>query len=220
MPAEPLFVPRFAAEPPQDAVPSGRWAHKLREEFYGACLAIEGTDAEIGEPGDLTFYPDRTYLGRTYVPISAPTTTGLELYGYVSYVAPEGEDPGDFHNTADYTPETASAHPEWAIDLCDEVIGGWRGDGGEVVAITLVWGRPMVDAAALATAQLGDVVVDRCAIEDGRFTLVAPDDYHGQTLDIRLFGAADDELACESLYDDDSDDDSDAGAGASEDGGG
>ena len=60
---------------------------------------------------DLTFYPDRTYLGRTYVPITAPTSTGLELYGYVSYVAPDGEDPDDFHNTADYTPETARRAP-------------------------------------------------------------------------------------------------------------
>ena len=68
----------------------------------------------------------------------------------------------------------------------------------------------MVDGAALATAQLGDVVVDQSVIEDGRFTLVAPDDYRGHTLDIRLFGAADDELACESLYDDEDDSGSDS----------
>jgi hypothetical protein len=206
MPAESLFVPRFAAEPPQNAVPSGLGPQAAR----GVLRRVPGDQgrSRARDPGDLTFYPDRTYLGRTYVPITAPTEPGLTVR--LCLRRPDGEDPAT-STTRPTTPETASAHPEWAIDLCDEVIGGWRGDGGDVVAITLVWGRPMVDGAALATAQLGDVVVDQSVIEDGRFTLVAPDDYRGQTLDIRLFGAADDELACESLYDDEDDSDSERG---------
>lgn len=210
MPPESLFVPRFAAEPPQDTTPTGRWAHRLREEFFAACLAIDGDPPsggqggpEIGEPGDVTFYPDRTYLGRTYVPATAPTSTELELFGYVSFIAPEQGDPEDFHSTADFTAETAQANPDWSIDVCEEVIGGWRGEHDNVAAITLVWGTPMVQGATIATAELGGVVVDQCHLMAGRFTLVAPDDYRGEMLDIKLFDDDGRELASESLYDED-----------------
>jgi hypothetical protein len=40
-------------------------------------------------------------------------------------------------------------------------------------------------------------------LRDGRFTLLAPDDYRGDLLDIKLFNEGGDELARESLYDDD-----------------
>jgi hypothetical protein len=203
MAPETLIVPRFAAEPPQDGPPAGRWAQRLREEFFAACLALQDEGEEIGEPGDVVFYPDRTYLGRTYVPATAPTSTELELFGYISFVVPENEDPQDFHTSADYTPETAAAHPEWKIDVCDEVIGGWRGEHDNVAAITLVWGRPMIDGATVATAQLGDATVDQCHIEGAAFTLVAPDDYRGDTLEIRLYDDDGGELARESLYDED-----------------
>ncbi len=210
MPPESLIVPRFAAEPPQDTEPTGRWAHKLREEFFAACLAIENEGTVIGEPGDVVFYPDRTYLGRTYVPASAPTSNELELYGYISFIAPEHGDPEDFHCVADFTAETAAANPDWSIDLCDDVIGGWRGENESVAAINLVWGTPMVDGASIATAELGDVVVDQCHVANGRFSLVAPDDYRGATLEIKLFDDDGLELAAESLYEDDGEDDEDA----------
>jgi hypothetical protein len=207
MPPESLFVPRFAAEPPQDTVPTGRWAHKLREEFFAACLAIEAEASYIGEPGDVTFYPDRTYLGRTYVPATAPTSTDLQLYGYISFVAtPDGE-PEDFYCAADVTAETAAANPDWAIDLCEDVIGGWRGEHDNVAAMTLVWGTPMIDGATIATAELGAVVVDQCHLAEGRFTLIAPDDYRGELLGIKLFDDDGRELASESLYDEDEDSD-------------
>ena len=41
MPPEDRFVPRFAAEPPQDLLPYGRWAQTLTEEFLAACLRID-----------------------------------------------------------------------------------------------------------------------------------------------------------------------------------
>ena len=41
----------------------------------------------------MTWYPDRTYGGRTYVPGTAPTDNGLELFGYVSFVP--GADRGE-----------------------------------------------------------------------------------------------------------------------------
>ena len=53
----------------------------------------------------------------------------------------------------------------------------------------------------MATAELAGLVVDHCELRDGRFTLLAPDDYRGDLLDIRLFNERGEELARESLYD-------------------
>ena len=127
MPPEDRFVPRFAAEPPQDLLPYGRWAQTLTEEFLAACLRIDSEGEELGEPGDVNWYPDRTWHGRTFVPGTALTSEGYELFGYVSF-APggDGAEPDEFHAVADYTAETAEANPDWQIDLCDEVVGTWR----------------------------------------------------------------------------------------------
>ena len=147
MPPEPRFVPRFAAEPPQEHLPYGRWAERLQEEFLAACLRIDTEESgAIGEVDDIAWFPDRTWHGRTYVPGSAPTSTGLELFGYVSFVRGTAEDgePTAFDARADATAETAALNPDWAIDLCDEEIGAWRGEGGNVATMTLVWGRPLV----------------------------------------------------------------------------
>ena len=93
MPPEERFVPRFAAEPPQDLLPYGRWAQTLTEEFLGACLRIDSEGEDLGEPGEVSWYPDRTWHGRTFVPATALTTAGYELYGYVSYLpGGDGED--------------------------------------------------------------------------------------------------------------------------------
>ena len=198
MPPEDRFVIRFAAEPPQEPLPYGRWADTLRAELLAAALALGD---EIGEPGDIVWFPDRTYGGRTYVPATARTSTGLELFGYVSYAV--DDEPGAFTAVADVTEEVAEAHPEWKIDLCDEVIGSWRGENGKVAQMTLVWGVPLVDGASVATAELARLAVDQCELLENRFTLVAPDDYRGDTLDVRLWNARGDELAVESLYEDD-----------------
>jgi hypothetical protein len=197
------LVCRFAAEPPQEPLPYGRWADRLRHEFLGACLRVEpDAGTEIGEPaGDIVWYPDRTWDGRTYVPATARTTTGLELFGFVSFTpAGDGQEADHFRATADYTDEIAEEHPEWRLDLNDEVLGGWRGEQGNVAAMTLVWGRPLVDSGAHVTAELADLVVDQCTLVESRFTLIAPDDYRGDTLDVKLWDGKGAELAAESLY--------------------
>jgi hypothetical protein len=200
------FVPRFAAEPPQDLLPYGRWAITLREEFLAACLRIDTEGEELGEPGTVVWFPDRTFADRTYVPATARTTEGFELFGYVSFVpAQEGEEPRDFVATADFTSQTADANPDWQLDLCDEVIGGWRGEEGRRATITLVWGVPLVPGGAIATAELADLAVDQCVLVEDRFTLIGPDDYRGDFLDIKLFDSNGGELARESLYEDDDD---------------
>ena len=198
MPPQARQIPTFPAEPPQEPLPYGRWAETLRAELLAAALKL-GDD--IGEPGDIVWFPDRTYAGRTYVPATARTSTGLELFGYVSYGV--SDEPGEFSAVADVTEQVAEAHPEWRIDLCDEVIGAWRGEQGGVAQMTLVWGVPLVDGAGVATAELARLVVDQCELIENRFTLLAPDDYRGDTLDVRVWDGRGNALAVESLYEED-----------------
>lgn len=201
------FVVRFAAEPPQEPLPYGRWADTLRRHFLAAVAEIDADGEELGQPGEIAWFPDRTYGGRTYVPATARTDAGYELFGYVSFA--EGTDgaPDDFAAHADFTSETADENPDWQIDLNEEVVGQWRGEDGKRADMTLVWGVPLVQNTAVATAELADLVVDQCTLIDGRFTLVAPDAYRGDYLDVKLFSGPGAELARESLYVDEDEDD-------------
>jgi len=197
MPPTGEIVPRYVAEPPQGPAPHGRFADRLRAEFLDAVQTLDG----VGEPGVLSFFPDRSWHGYTYVPVTAAAADGQEVFGYVMYSVPvDGADPTDYAAYADYTDETAEAHPEWKLDLSDEVIGGWRGLGGGVASMTLVWGRALVSGGSVATAELGELTVDECPLSGDSFTLLAPDDLDGKLLEVRLYGPAGDELARESLY--------------------
>jgi hypothetical protein len=69
-----------------------------------------------------------------------------------------------------------------------------------VASITLVWGHPLVSGGRIVTAELADLTVDQCELVEERFTLIAPDDYRHDLLEIKLFGAKGHELARESLY--------------------
>jgi hypothetical protein len=197
MPPTGQIVPRFVAEPPQGPTPHGRFADRLRAEFLDAAQQLEGID----EPGVLSFFPDRSWHGYTYVPVTAATASGLEVYGYVMYSVPaDGGEPTDYAAYADFTDETAERNPDWQLDLCDEVIGGWRGSGGEVASMTLIWGRAMLGGGSVATAELGELTLDECELRDDRFTLLAADDFAGELLEVRLYDPAGGELARESLY--------------------
>lgn len=201
MPPEERFVARFAAEPPQEELPYGRWAERLEQELTAAIERLDLDGVELGERGEVVWYPDRTWHGRTYVPATVPTGGGYELFGYIRYLpAPEGGEPGDFYAFVDFTEETAARNPDWKLDLCDEVIGSWRGEGGAAAAMTLVWGHPLVSGGRVATAELANLTVDQCVLASERFTLIAPDDYRHDLLEIKLFGGKGQELARESLY--------------------
>jgi hypothetical protein len=202
MPPERRFLPRFAAEPPQEGLPYGRWAERLEGELRRACLALAEAPEDLGEPGEIVWYPDRSWHGRTYIPASTTSSGGYELFGYVRFVSPEddGGEPGELTAYADFTEETAAANPQWTLDLCEEVIGRWRGHAGALAAMTLVWGRPLVPGGALATAELSDLAVDQCELIEDRFTLIAPDDYRHDLLEIKLWSSKGKQLACESLY--------------------
>lgn len=188
---------RFAAEPPQGGLPP---EETLKAEFLAACLRIEtdADDPELGEAGEIHWFPDRTWSGRTYVPATARTSTGLELFGYVSFSP--GDEPSELYAFADYTPDVADDHPEWRMDISQEVIGSWRGENGDVAAMTLIWGVPFERRGRMVSALLGETAVDEATLEGDRFTLLAPDDYAGEYLEIVLQDTAGNELLRESLY--------------------
>jgi hypothetical protein len=215
MPPEERFVPRFAAEPPQEETPHGRWEARLRQELLAGLAELTQGAADVGEPDEVLWYPDRSWHGRTYVPATCPTAGGYELFGYVRFLgASDGGEPSDFSAHLDYTDETAERNPDWQLDLCDEVIGSWRGQVDSAAAMTLVWGHPLIAGGRIVTAELAGLVVDQCELVNERFTLIAPDDYRHDLLEIALFDARGRELARESLYtaeEDGSDDDEDSG---------
>jgi hypothetical protein len=204
MPPTDRFVISFAAEPPQEGLPYGRWAETLKGQFLAAVRELDTEGEEIGQPGEISWFPDRTYWGRTYIPAVARTTEGYELFGYVSFT--EGsEGPTDFASSVDFTGELAEANPDWKLDLNDEVIGSWRGELGNTADITLVWGVPQIPGGVQVTAELANLAVDQCEVVEQRFTLIAPDNYRSDFLEIKLWGKSGDELARESLYVDEQD---------------
>jgi len=207
MPPTDRFVITFAAEPPQEGLPYGRWADTLREHFLAAVQALDTEGEDIGEPGDIAWFPDRAFSGRTYIPAVARTTGGYELFGYVSFGEGEGG-PSDFIASVDFTSETAESNPDWKLDLNDDVIGTWRGEQGKTADMTLVWGVPMIPGGSIVTAELANLAVDQCELVDERFTLIAPDNYRSDFVDVKLWDRRGHELAVESLYvEDDGDDD-------------
>jgi hypothetical protein len=192
---------RFAAEPPQGGLPP---EETLQAEFLAACLRVETEedDPELGTAGEIRWFPDRSWAGRTYVPATARTDTGLELFGYVSFSPSDDDGATDLYAWADYTADVAEDHPEWRMDISQEVIGGWRGERGMVAAMTLIWGVPFERRGRVVTAELGPDTVDEAEIVGDGFTLLAPDAYDDEYLDVVLKDGAGNELVRESLYED------------------
>ncbi len=200
-------IPRFISDDSQEGLPYGRWADVLRGELAKAVDPLAG-EAGAGLPEEITWYPERGWGGRVYVPATA-TTTGekpVEWFGYVSFVRAEGEgEPADFKSAADFTDVLAADNPDWRIDLNEEVVGKWRGESDRHADVTLVWGRPLVRGAFAATAELGGGVVDQARVVEERFSLLAVDAVKGFGddfyLELRVWNKRGQELAVESLYD-------------------
>jgi hypothetical protein len=211
MPPTDRFVISFAAEPPQEPLPYGRWADTLAGHFRSKVRELDTEGEDLGDiDTEISWFPDRTYGGRTYIPAVARTAGGYELFGFVSFH--EGtQGPSDFDARVDFTAELAESNPDWKLDLNDEVIGAWRGEEGKSGEMTLVWGVPLIPGGAIVTAELANLAVDQSQLVEDRFTLIAPDNYRGDFLEIKLWGKNGDELAVESLYveDDEEGDDED-----------
>ena len=206
MPPVPRPIPRFIADASVEGLPYGRWAQQLREAFAKAC---EPHVAEAGgPPGELTWFPERGWGGRVYAPAIAAVDGAArtsEYFGYVSFVRGEDGSPSDLKAVADFTDVVVEDNPDWEIDLNEEVIGTWRGEGERRADVTLVWGTPMVRGSQAATAELDGDTVDQAPVSDERFTLIAldavkgfPDDLY---MELALWTNKGAELARESLYD-------------------
>jgi hypothetical protein len=204
---DPRPIPRFIADSTQEGIPHGRFAERLTAEFRSACEGLGDLPDRTEIPAEAEWFPERAWGGRVWVPCTARAEGPegmLELYGHVSYVQPEGGEPGDFRAVVDFTDVLAEDNPDWRIDINDEVIGRWRGENGRAGAVTLVWGRPLVRGAVAATAELEATTVDQEAISNERFTLIAVDALEGYGddlfLEVTLWSARAQPLASESLY--------------------
>ena len=210
--------PRFIADAPREKLPQGRFAERLAAEFATACQALADEAGAHLDPETVRWFPERSWGGRVYVPVTAggtdaaageDATAPVEYFGHVSFARrDEDDEPSDLRAVADFTDVTADDNPDWRIDLNDDVIGAWHADGGRGGDVTLVWGLPLVRGAVAATAELDEEVVDQAAVSDGRFTLVAVDAVHGfgddHYLEIHLWDRRVSRLARESLYDEES----------------
>jgi hypothetical protein len=177
----------------------------LEELFKAACRDVE-SEEDLGHVGPITWFPDRTYGIRTFVPARAATEAGPELFGFVSFTRQQPKsEPSDFFARADYASETAAENPGWKLDLNDEVIAPWRGPEGSSGDLTIVWGTPLVPGAAAATAELDNETLDQCELDQqDRFTLVALDAATGfgddLFVEIKLWNKHGEMLASETLY--------------------
>jgi hypothetical protein len=204
----PRPIPRFIADSTQEGIPHGRFAESLAAPFRSACDGLGDLPDGVSADGELEWFPERAWGGRVWVPCSTRAEGpegAIELFGHVSYVQPEQGDPGDFQAKADFTNVLAEDNEDWKIDLNDDVIGRWRGENGRAGAVALVWGRPILQGAVAATAELDLETVDQEAISNSRFTLIALDALEGYGdeifMQIKLWSNRAKELASESLYD-------------------
>jgi hypothetical protein len=58
----------------------------------------------------------------------------------------------------------------------------------------------MIAGGVVVTAELANLAVDQCQLVEERFTMIAPDNYRGDFLEVKLWGRRGEELARESLY--------------------
>lgn len=200
--------PRFIADTPQDARPYGDWEQRIGAAFATACGELAEQAGAPLDPETLRFYPDRTWGGTTFVPITGRASGESRLpeyFGYVSFRRDADGEPGKLEAEADYTDVVVDDNDDWEIDLNDSVVGEWKADGGRGGEVTLIWGTPLVRGAIAASAELEDgEVLDQTAVNDGRFTLIAVDAVHGfgddLFLEVRLWDRRLRRVAAESLY--------------------
>ncbi len=219
MPPLPRPFPRFIADYPHDGKPYGRWEERLAGELAKVCEPLREDAGAPLDPETLRWFPERTWGGRVFVPVTGSGVEGeeaddgeedagggpVEYFGWVSFERPDDGEPGELRAKADFTDVTADANPEWKIDLSDDVIGAWRADEERGGDITLIWGLPMVRGAVAATAELDEEVIDQAAVQEGRFTLIAVDAVRGfgdeLYVEIKLWDRTLRQIAAESLYD-------------------
>ena len=210
MPPVERFVCRFAAEPPQEALPHGAWAQTLQAEFLAACLRIDAEGEELGEAGELRWFPDRTWNGRTYVPVDGahddrPRAVRLRLLRPATRTDGRAE-PSDFDSTRRLHRRDRRAQPGLAASTsarrCRQLARRGRPQRRHDARLGRAADRraraspPPSSPASRSTSARSPT---------DRFTLIAPDDYRSDFLDVKLWDGDGRELASESLYVEDDD---------------
>src|SRR5436305_13689985 len=120
MPPTDRFVISFAASPPQEPLPYGRWADTLKSHFLSACEQLDTEGEEIGEPGEIDWFPDRSYAGRTYISAVERTSVGYEVFGFVSFTE-GGGGPAGFKERACFSSDVAESEPVCNLDRTADV---------------------------------------------------------------------------------------------------
>ena len=168
MPPEERFVPRFAAEPPQEELPYGRWAGAAARGVPRgrAARSTRRARSSASRARSLWYPGPHAGTGARYVPATSLDRERLRAVRLRALRARAGEDgePSDFSAHVDFTEETAERNPDWQLDLCDEVIGAGAGSSAQSAAMTLVWGRPLVSGGRIVTAELAELAVDQCEL--------------------------------------------------------
>jgi len=198
MPPTGEIVPRYVAEPPQ-VDPARSLRRPLAREFLDAVQRLDGS----ANPASCPSSPDRsgTAIHTCRSPAaSADGSRGLRVRDVLGFppTAPSRPTSLPTRTTHDETPIPT---PIGKIDLCDEVIGGWRGVTRRQRLDDLVWGRPRRAAASRRRARRAHRRRVR-AVRGPLHACSAPERLRRQLLEIALTTAGS-ELARESLYEDD-----------------
>ena len=70
MPIDNRPFPRFVADASRHGIPHGRFAERLATAFRAACEEIEDLPEGTRVPDELTWFPERSWSGRVWVPVS------------------------------------------------------------------------------------------------------------------------------------------------------
>ena len=193
--------PRNVAEPPHEPTPHGRWADRLRAEFLAAAQDLATTSASPASWPSIRTAPG-TATPTSRSPRRPRPTPALRLRALRR--RDRRARPGRLHRLRRlHRGDRRSATRTGSSTSATRSSAAGTGRASARASMTLVWGRALVTGGAVATAELGETTVDQCALAGDRFTLLAPDDYAGALLEVRLYTQAGEEIARESLYDDD-----------------
>ena len=186
----PPATPSRATSPSRrrSPTPHGRWADRLRAEFLAAAQDLDG----IGEPGELAFYPDRTWHGYTYIPVTARTANGLR--GLRLRALRRRHRRRATRATSPPTPTSPrrrpSATPTGSSTCATRSSAAGAAPTAPVASMTLVWGRALVAGGARRHRRARRAHRRPVRAVDDRFTLLAPDDFADGLLEVRLYSDA------------------------------
>jgi len=183
------LIPQFAAEPPQETLPYGRWADLLRGQLLRRSCAWRGRGGGPRRAGRHRLVP-RPHLGRAHVRARDDAhTTGLELYATSSFTLGE-RGPDDFDASAFATDILGRGRPAGRSTSSDDEIA----PGAATAAarrLDASSGCPATRRRRVATAELAEVTSRSVRADREPLHADRPDRYPHPTdeLQVALFNA-------------------------------